>query len=154
MADDAGDGDDEREWRFSVDEVGEDTGDVGEDTGDVDEADTLDDEDGNGGVTIGDEDDGPTVTFAGPGQAAEEMADGVENGDEESGNVAGTVTPEVPVETDTPDLESALFVAAGALLVLLVFASIVTPLTPRTIGGMTLGVAVVTAIIYAVFVRV
>lgn len=148
MADDAGDGDDEREWRFSVDEVGEDTG-------DVDEADTLDDEDGSGGVAIGDEDDGPTVTFAGPGQAAEEVADAVEDEDEgeDGGNVAGTVTPEVPVETDTPDLESALFVGAGALLVLLVFASIATPLTPQTIGAVALGVAVVTTSVYAVFVR-
>jgi len=146
MADDAGDGDDEREWRFSVDEVGEDTG-------DVDEADTLDDEGATGGVSIGDDDDGPTVTFAGTDQETEGRSDADGTEEASGGNVAGTVTPEVPVETDRPELESAVFVAAGALLVLLVFASIVTPLTPQFIGGVTLGVAVLTAVVYAVYVR-
>jgi|GEM_PF-1578430 len=143
MADDTGSGDDEEEWRFSVDEVGDDTG-------DVDEADTLDDERDSGGVTVGDEDDdGPTVTIGGPDRAAEELSDQVSD----DGNVAGSVTPELPVESDTPSLESAVFVAAGALLVMLVFASIVTPLTPATVGGITLSVAAVTAVTYAVFVR-
>jgi len=141
MADEAGD--DEEEWRFSVDEVGEDTG-------DVDEADTLDEDDG-WDVSVGDEDDdSPTVAFGGTEDGdAEAGADDGEGG----GNVAGSVTPDLPVESDTPSLESAVFVAAGALLVLLVFASVVTSLNPGTIGGITLGVAAVTAVVYAVFVR-
>ncbi|QLH81941.1 hypothetical protein [Halosimplex pelagicum] len=144
MADDAGTEDDEEEWRFSVDEVGDDTG-------DVEEADTLDDEDG-WDVTVGDEDDdGPTVAFGGTDGDDHAAGDG-EDG-EGGGNVAGSVTPELPVESDTPSLESAVFVAAGALLVLLVFASVVTPLTPPTVGGITLGVTAVTALLYAVFVR-
>ena len=136
MADDAGD--DEEEWRFSVDEVGDDAG-------DVDEADTLDDE---WDVTVGDEDDGPTVAFG-----ETDGDDGERDAEAGGGNVAGSVTPDLPVESDTPSLESAVFVAAGALLVLLVFASVVTRLTPRTIAGVTLGVAAVTAVVYAVFVR-
>ncbi|WP_436926558.1 DUF7312 domain-containing protein [Halosimplex amylolyticum] len=145
MADDAGaDGDDEEEWRFSVDEVGDDTG-------DVDESDTLveEGEGENWDVTVGAEnDDAPAVTF-GDGESREES-----NGNgEASGNVAGTVTPDIPVESDTPKLESAVFVAAGALLILLVFASIVTPLTPQTVGTIALAVAAVTGIVYAIYVR-
>ncbi|WP_415380676.1 hypothetical protein [Halosimplex sp. TS25] len=143
MADDAGaDGDDE-EWRFSVDEVGDDTG-------DVDESDTLDDGE-NWDVTVGGEDgDGPTVAF-GDGESREESnGNGEANG---NGNVAGTVTPDIPVESDTPQLESAVFVAAGALLILLVFASVVTPLTPQTIGAIALAVAAVTGVVYAIYVR-
>jgi hypothetical protein len=141
MADEAGD--DEEEWRFSVDEVGDDTG-------DVDEADTLDGEGDEWDVTVGEsDDDGPTVAFG--GTESESEGDGRNEG--EGGNVAGSVTPDLPVESDTPSLESAVFVAVGALLVLLVFASVVTQLTPGTIGGITLGVAAVTAVVYAVFVR-
>ncbi|WP_123538283.1 DUF7312 domain-containing protein [Halosimplex salinum] len=145
MPDDAGDEDDEEEWRFSVDEVGDDTG-------DVDESDTLDEADENWGATVGADDDGPTVAFGGTESESESERDPAEAADG-GGNVAGSVNIEVPVESDTPKLESAVFVAAGALLVLLVFASIVTPLTPTTIGGIALGVAVVTAVVYAVFVR-
>ncbi|WP_436931044.1 DUF7312 domain-containing protein [Halosimplex halobium] len=143
MADDAGD--DEEEWRFSVDEVGDDTG-------DVEEADTLDESD-EWDVAVGDEDDdGPTVAFGGT-DGDDGDGSGGESGENGGGNVAGSVTPDLPVESDTPSLESAVFVAAGALLVLLVFASIVTPLTPTTVGGIALGVAAVTAVVYAVFVR-
>lgn len=143
MADEAGD--DEEEWRFSVDEVGDDTG-------DVEEADTLDGESDEWDVTVGEgDDDGPTVAFGGSDSDSGADGDGQTGG--EGGNVAGSVTPDLPVESDTPSLESAVFVAAGALLVLLVFASVVTSLTPGTIGGITLGVAAVTAVVYAVFVR-
>ncbi|QLH77404.1 hypothetical protein HZS55_08895 [Halosimplex rubrum] len=147
MADDAGTEDDEEEWRFSVDEVGDDTG-------DVDEADALDDGSDGWDVTVGDEDDdGPTVAFGGTESESESESERGGQGEGEGGNVAGSVTPDLPVESDTPSLESAVFVAAGALLVLLVFASVVTPLTPPTVGGITLGVAAVTAVLYAVFVR-
>ena len=115
MADDAGAENDEREWRFSVDEVGED-------------------------------DDGPTVAFD-DGETPEA------DDDESGGNVAGSVAVEVPVESDTPELESAVFVGAGALLILLVFASIPATLTPTTIGTITLAVAAMTGILYATFVR-
>lgn len=144
MADDAGAEDDEEEWRFSVDEVGDDTG-------EVEEADTLDDDEWD--VTVGEDDGGPTVAFGGTdGDDADGESDREEDA-EGGGNVAGSVTPDLSVESDTPSLESAVFVAAGALLVLLVFASVVTQLTPRTIGGVTLGVTAVTAVVYAVFVR-
>ncbi|ELZ20235.1 hypothetical protein C475_20717 [Halosimplex carlsbadense 2-9-1] len=144
MADEAGD--DEEEWRFSVDEVGDDTG-------DVEEADTLDGESNEWDVTVGDEDDdGPTVAFGGTESDSDSDGDG-QGESEGGGNVAGSVTPDLAVESDTPSLESAVFVAAGALLVLLVLASVVTQLTPRTIGAVTLGVTAVTAVVYAVFVR-
>ncbi|WP_436909223.1 DUF7312 domain-containing protein [Halosimplex marinum] len=142
MADDAGT-DDEEEWRFSVDEVGDDTG-------DVEEADTLDEGSDEWDVAVGDDGDGPTVAFGGTEGGDRDGGDGEAEG---GGNVAGSVTPDVPVESDTPSPESAVFVAAGALLVLLVFASVVTSLTPTTVGGITFGVAAVTAVVYAVFVR-
>jgi hypothetical protein len=141
MADDAGD--DDEEWRFSVDEVGDDTG-------EVEEADTLDEESDEWDVAVGDDGDGPTVAFGGTEGSERDGGDDEAGG---GGNVAGSVTPEVPVESDTPSPESAVFVAAGALLVLLVFASVVTPLTPTTVGAIALGVAAVTAVVYAVFVR-
>ncbi|QPV63999.1 hypothetical protein I7X12_05050 [Halosimplex litoreum] len=144
MADEAGD--DEEEWRFSVDEVGDDTG-------DVDEADTLDAEGEEWDVTVGEGDDGPTVAFGGTESESESESESDGRDEGEGGNVAGSVTPDLPVESDTPSLESAVFVAVGALLVLLVFASVVTQLTPETIGAVTLGVAAVTAVVYAVFVR-
>ncbi|PSP69985.1 hypothetical protein BRC79_03185 [Halobacteriales archaeon QH_8_67_27] len=143
MADDAGTGDDEEEWRFSVDEVGDDTGDTAARDEESDESESW-------GVTVGDDDDGPTVTMGGPERAAEEIENEVAD---ESGNVAGSVAVDVPVESDTPDLESAVFVGAGALLILLVFASIPTTLTPTTVGAITLAVAAVTGILYAIFVR-
>lgn len=138
MAEDAGTRNDDEEWRFSVDEVGDDTG-------EVEEADTID-EDDSWAVTVGDDGEGPAVAFGESEETADQAAD-------EGGNIAGTVTPEIPVESDTPELESAVFVAAGALLVLLVFASIVTPLTLRTMGLVTAAVVAVTAVVYAVFVR-
>ena len=143
MADDAGTGDDEKEWRFSVDEVGDDTGDTAARDEESDESESW-------GVTVGDDDDGPTVTMGGPERAAEELENEVAD---ESGNVAGSVAVDVPVESDTPDLESAVFVGAGALLILLVFASIPATLTPTTIGTITLAVAAMTGILYAIFVR-
>ena len=139
MADDAGTGDDEEEWRFSVDEVGDDTGDTAARDEESDESESW-------GVTVGDDDDGPTVAFD-DGEAPEA------DDDESGGNVAGSVAVEVPVESDTPELESAVFVGAGALLILLVFASIPTTLTPTTVGAITLAVAAVTGILYAIFVR-
>jgi hypothetical protein len=39
------------------------------------------------------------------------------------------------------------------LLILLVFASIVTPLTPQVIGAIALAVAAVTGVVYAIYVR-
>ena len=143
MADDAGTGDDEEEWRFSVDEVGDDTGDTAAHDEESDESESW-------GVTVGDDDDGPTVTMGGPERAAEELENEVTD---ENGNVAGSVAVDVPVESDTPDLESAVFVGAGALLILLVFASIPTTLTPTAVGTITLSVAAVTGILYAIFVR-
>jgi hypothetical protein len=139
MADDAGAEDDEREWRFSVDEVGDDTGDTATRDADADESESW-------GVTVGEDDDGPTVAFD-DGETPEA------DDDESGGNVAGSVAVEVPVESDTPELESAVFVGAGALLILLVFASIPATLTPTTIGTITLAVAAMTGILYATFVR-
>ncbi|PSQ22052.1 hypothetical protein BRD06_10470 [Halobacteriales archaeon QS_9_67_15] len=138
MADDAGTGDDEEEWRFSVDEVGDDTGDTAARDEESDESESW-------GVTVGDDDDGPTVAF--------DDAETPETDHESGGNVAGSVAVDVPVESDTPDRESAVFVGAGALLILLVFASIPTTLTPTTVGAITLAVAAVTGILYAIFVR-
>jgi len=139
MADDAGTEDDEREWRFSVDEVGDDTGDTAARDADADESESW-------GVTVGEDDDGPTVAF--------DDAETPETDDDAGGgNVAGSVAVEIPVESDTPELESAVFVGAGALLILLVIASIPTTLTPTTIGTISLAVAAVTGILYAIFVR-
>jgi len=152
MADDAGT-DDEDEWRFSVDDVGEDAD--GESDGAVDEnAGWTFDEDGereegdaDDGVTIGEDDDGPTVRVG--GEAATEG-----DAEAEGGNVAGSVAPDRPVESGTPDPEGVVFVAAGVLLTVLVFGGLAVPLTAVTVGYATLGVAVAAALLYVFFTRV
>lgn len=137
MADD----DSESDWRFSVDEVGPD---------DPDDAPSEDGEDGEGGdswgVTLGEDDDGPTVTVGGPERAAEELS-------EEGGNVAGAFAPEAAIEPGTPSLENVAFATAGAILTALVFAALLTPLDlaiAAQIGGV---IALGAAVLYAAFRR-
>jgi len=123
--------DDDEEWRFSVDEVGPD---------DEDEA---TDED-TWGTTVGEDDDAPTVTVGGP-QTAEDAA-------EEGGNVAGTLTPEMPVEPGTPAFENVVFATIGAVFTALVFAGLLG-LDSRTTAGIVGAIVVAAAALYAVFRR-
>jgi len=135
--------DDDDEWRFAVEDVGPD----------ADEEDDSGVEDGRGedaaeetwGVTIGEDDDAPTVAI---GDA--DAADASEDGD---GNVAGAVAPEMPVEAGDPDLESAVFVGIGALVTILVFVSLIED-DPAILGGVALSVVVAVAALYAFFTRV
>jgi hypothetical protein len=125
------------EWRFSVDEVGPDDpeeGDVAE-TGSV-ESDAAEDE--QWVTVVGEDDDAPTV--------------GVATGDpDEEGNVAGALEPETSVEAGMPNLESVVFVTAGVIVTMLVFAAVFVPLDPVTVGAIASTVAGGAAVLYVVF---
>ncbi|PSP51469.1 hypothetical protein BRC67_07560 [Halobacteriales archaeon QH_3_68_24] len=94
MADDEAD-----EWRFSIDEVGPDEEDRDErEAGGGQDTDATRDGDEDSDawrVTVGEDNDGPTVAVGGPERAAEEPG-------EDDGNVAGTLAPGSPVEPGTP----------------------------------------------------
>jgi hypothetical protein len=131
------------EWRFSVDEVGPDDegeegppeeawpGEANERTAsEADESVTL----------VGEDDDAPTV--------------GVATGEgDEDGNVAGALTPEMPVEPGTPSPENVVFATAGAVLTALVFAAVATDLDAATAAWVVAGVAVPAVVLYALFRR-
>lgn len=144
------DGDDE-DWRFSVEEVGDDDGPDGaaETARGGAETETRDDgEDSDAwGVTVGDEDDGPTVTVGGPERAAEELEEAGE------GNVAGSLSPEGPVERGTPTLENAAVVGVGAVLTILVFVSLVVS-DPLVLAGVAAAATAGVAGLYLFFTRV
>lgn len=162
--------DEDDEWRFSVDEVGPDDeesddpngaeseGTAGESDGPagevretaVENGDSVDGESDAWGVTVGEDRDGPTVTVGGPERAAEEVHEGIENGD---GNVAGSLAPETAVERGAPEFENALFVGLGALVTIVVFVSLVED-DPVILGGVAAGTAVAMAGLYAFFTRV
>jgi len=150
----ADDGDDE--WRFSIDEVGPDDEDDhseedrGNAWGETADEENEGGEDGGWGTTIGEDDDGPTVTVGGPRRAADEVSDALD--DEDGGNVAGSLTPEVPVESGTPEFENVVFVTAGVLLAVLVFVSLVVS-DPLVLGGVALAVLLASAGMYAFFSR-
>ncbi|MFB6087622.1 MAG: hypothetical protein ABEJ85_03790 [Haloarculaceae archaeon] len=141
--------DEDDEWKFSVDEVGDDAEDG--DAGDAGADDATDDatggSDGSGVTILGGGDDGPTVKVGGPKTAAEELT-----GDEdEGGNVAGALTPQMPVERGTPDAENTLFVALGVFLTLLVIASVPYRLDATAVLSIAAAVAVVSGGLYAMF---
>lgn len=123
MADDS-----EDEWRFSVDDVGPDDGDEGDDYS---------------VRTVGEDDEGPTVGVA--------TTEGESN--DESGNVTGSLTPDMSVEPGTPDLEGVAFATAGAVLTALVFAGVVTQLDGRVVAGVTGTIVAAAALLYVVFTR-
>jgi hypothetical protein len=137
--------DDDEEWRFSVDEVGPD--DEGETTGS--EPSDADADSDAWGVTLGEDDDGPTVTVGGPERAAEELEGEL---DGEGGNVAGTLAPEMPVEPGTPDFENVVFATVGAVFTALVFAGLLR-LDTRTTAGIVGAIVVAAGVLYAVFRR-
>ena len=145
MADDEAD-----EWRFSIDEVGPDEEDRdereagwGQDT----DATRDGDEDSDAWrVTVGEDNDGPTVAVGGPERAAEEPG-------EDDGNVAGTLAPGSPVEPGTPAPENVAFATAGAVLTAVVLAGIVVPLDPTTVGTITGVIVLGATALYALFRR-
>lgn len=122
--DEDGDG----EWRFSVEEVGDDGK----------EDDRREDE----------EEWGTARPSAGHG-------DGDDRNGEEAGegNVAGTLAPDMSVEPGDPELENVAFVTAGALLTVLAFASLAVPLDAVDVA-LAIGVtAAVAGLAYLVFRR-
>jgi hypothetical protein len=128
-----GDGDgDDREWRFSVDEVGDD-GDDGDDGAD-------------------DDADGWDVAVDGEADLAD-ATPGSESTADEGGNVAGSLVQELPVESGTPDAENAAFVTLGVLLTLLLVASVLEPLTLQRTAAVTTAVVAVAGLLYFVFRR-
>jgi hypothetical protein len=141
MADDEAD-----EWRFSIDEVGPDEEDRdereagwGQDT----DATRDGDEDSDAWrVTVGEDNDGPTVAVGGHERAGED-----------DGNVAGTLAPGSPVEPGTPAPENVAFATAGAVLTAVVLAGIVVPLDPTTVGTITGVIVLGAAALYALFRR-
>jgi len=136
--------DDDDQWRFSIDDVGPDDEDE-ESTAGPSDGDDGDESDA-WGVTVGEDDDGPTVTVGGPGRAAEELSD-------EGGNVAGTLAPDVAVEPGMPDFENVVFATAGAIFTAIVLAGLVTPLDPTTVATITGGIGLGAGLLYAVFRR-
>jgi len=137
---------DDDQWRFSVDEVGPDDEDENESGSGGDATADADDESDGWGATVGEGDDGPTVTVGGSERAVEELSD-------EGGNVAGSLTPETPVERGRPELENALFVALGALVTIVVFVSLVED-DLVILGGVAASTAVAMAALYVFFTRV
>jgi hypothetical protein len=136
--------DDDEEWRFSVDEVGPD------DEGDADGGSSDTDAESDAwGVTVGEDDDGPTVTVGGPERAAEELNEEL---GEDGGNVAGTLAPEMPVEPGTPDFENVVFATIGAVFTALVFAGLLG-VDARTTAGIVGVIVVAAGVLYAVFRR-
>lgn len=129
--------DDDDEWRFSVDEVGPD--DPAEDPGDG--AGDGHADDGLSVHVVGEDDDGPTV--------------GVATGDPDDGdgNVAGTLLPDASVEPGTPDVENVAFATAGAILTVLVFASVLRPLDAVAAAAIATAIAAGAALLYAFFRR-
>lgn len=129
--------DDEREWRFSVDEVGPD---------DPDEDGSAD-----GVRYVGEDDDGPTfgVATSEADTADAETADG----EESAGNVAGEFLPEQPVEPGTPDLENVVFTTAGAIFTALVFAAVLRPLDLPLVVNIVGSIGLVAGVLYVVFTR-
>ncbi|PSP32341.1 hypothetical protein BRC64_07075 [Halobacteriales archaeon QH_10_67_22] len=147
--------DEDEEWRFSVDEVGSDDPDDGASPAATDaNADAAQSTDRAGvdeGVegewvtTVGEEDEGPTVGVTTGDHEAGEGAD--------EGNVAGSLTPERPVEPGTPGVENVVFATAGAVLTALVFAGVVVPLDLVTAGAVTASVASGAGLLYVLFRR-
>lgn len=136
-------GDDESdEWRFSVDEVGPDD-ESGDEASDADR-DAAGESDA-WGVTIGEDDDGPTVRV-GDGAGTERLG-------EDGGNVAGTLAPETPVEPGRPELENAAFATAGAIFTALVLAAVVVPLDLRTVAVIAGVIILAAGLLYALFRR-
>lgn len=137
--------DDEREWRFSVDEVGPDDP-------DEDAPDGPDEDAGADGVRyVGEDDDGPTfgVATGDTDVADDEAADGEEG----SGNVAGELLPERPVEPGSPDPENVVFTTAGAIFTALVFAAVLRPLDPPLVVNIVGSIGLVAGLLYVVFRR-
>jgi hypothetical protein len=141
MADD----DDDDQWRFSIDDVGPDDGDESA-TSASSGASDEDDESDAWGVTVGEDDDGPTVAVGGPGHATEETG-------EDGGNVAGTIAPDVTVEPGSPEFENVVFATAGAILTAVVLAGLVAPLDVTTVGTIAGGILLGAGLLYAVFRR-
>jgi hypothetical protein len=128
--------DEDEEWRFSVDEVGSDDPDDGASPAATDaNADAAQSTD-RAGVDEGVE--GEWVTTV---------------GEEDEGNVAGSLTPERPVEPGTPGVENVVFATAGAVLTALVFAGVVVPLDLVTAGAVTASVAGGAGLLYVLFRR-
>jgi len=71
----------------------------------------------------------------------------------DEGNVAGSLTPERPVEPGTPGVENVVFATAGAVLTALVFAGVVVPLDLVTAGAVTASVAGGAGLLYVLFRR-
>jgi hypothetical protein len=130
---------DESEWRFSIDEVGDDADDA---------SDEADDGDGSGTTILGRDDDGPTVKVGGQKTATEELS-----ADDEGEGIAGPVALKTEVESGTPDLENALFVALGVFLMVFVISSMVVRLDVVGVFGLGAVVAVLAGGLYEFFRR-
>ncbi|MEF8853325.1 MAG: hypothetical protein V5A44_01670 [Haloarculaceae archaeon] len=133
--------DDDDEWRFSVDEVGPDDEGEGSERSPSDAVAETDGERDARGVTVGENDDGPTVRVGG--------SEGV---GEEGGNVAGTLSPKAPVEPGTPEFENVVFATIGAVFTALVFAGLLG-VDPETTGVIVGAIVVAAGVLYAVFRR-
>jgi hypothetical protein len=131
--------DESDEWKFSVDEVGDD----------ADDGDENVESDGSGVTVLGGDDDGPTVKVGGSKTAAEELSS--ENGEGEG--VAGPIALSTEVEAGTPTFENALFVALGVLLMLFVLVSLVVELDLAGTVGLAAAVALVAGALYEFFRR-